>query len=110
VDGATTAKHDDNATSWRDLSDLLTAEQIARFERVEQLCVAGAHLVFPQNDRSETLAYLLAACSNRRAGKRSRTWDERATGRGTVEQHHPNGFQPVDRLDALRKLAPKSAQ
>jgi hypothetical protein len=30
-----TAKHDDNATTWRDLADQLTAEQIARFERVE---------------------------------------------------------------------------
>ena len=55
-----TAKHDDNATTWRDLADQLTAEQIARFERAEQLCMAGAHLVFPQNDRSETLADLLA--------------------------------------------------
>jgi len=55
-----TAKHDDNATTWRDLADQLTAEQIARFERAEQLRIAGAHLVFPQNDRSETLADLLA--------------------------------------------------
>lgn len=55
-----TAKHDDNATTWRDLADQLTAEQIARFKRVEQLCMAGAHLVFPQNDQSATLADLLA--------------------------------------------------
>ena len=48
------------ATTWRDLADQLTAEQIARFERAEQLCIAGALLVFPQNDRSETLADLLA--------------------------------------------------
>jgi hypothetical protein len=54
-----TAKHDDDATTWRDVADQLIAEQIARFERVEQLCMVGAHLVFPQNDRSETLAYLL---------------------------------------------------
>jgi hypothetical protein len=26
---------DDNATSWRDLADQLTPEQIARFERAE---------------------------------------------------------------------------
>jgi len=56
----TTAQHDDKATTWRDLADQLTAEQIARFERAEQLCMAGAHLAFPQNDRSETLADLLA--------------------------------------------------
>lgn len=53
-------KHDDNATTWRDVADQLTAEQILRFERAEQLCMAGAHLVFPKNDRSETLADLLA--------------------------------------------------
>ena len=56
----TTAQHDDKATTWRDLADQLTAEQIARFERAEQLCMAGAHLAFPRNDRSETLADLLA--------------------------------------------------
>jgi hypothetical protein len=55
----TTTKHDNNATTWRDLAGQLTAEQIARFERAEQLCMAGAHLVFPHHDRSETLADLL---------------------------------------------------
>jgi hypothetical protein len=56
----TTTEHDNNATTWRDLADQLTTEQIARFERAEQLCMAGAHLAFPQNDPSETLADLLA--------------------------------------------------
>ena len=50
---------DDNATSWRDLADQLTPEQIARFERAEQLCMTGAHLAFPQNDRRKTLADML---------------------------------------------------
>jgi hypothetical protein len=50
---------DDNATSWRDLADQLTPEQIVRFERAEQLCMTGAHLAFPQNDRSKTLADML---------------------------------------------------
>jgi hypothetical protein len=53
------AKHDDNATTWRELADQLTAEQISRFERAERLCMAGAHLVFPQNDQSATIADLL---------------------------------------------------
>jgi hypothetical protein len=39
--------------------DQLTPEQIARFERAEQLCMTGAHLAFPQNDRSKTLADML---------------------------------------------------
>jgi hypothetical protein len=50
---------DDNATSWRDLADQLTPEQIARFEHAEQLCMTGAHLAFPQNDRSKTVADML---------------------------------------------------
>jgi hypothetical protein len=50
---------DDNATTWRDLAEQLTLEQIARFEHAEQLCVTGADLVFPQNDRSETVAAML---------------------------------------------------
>jgi hypothetical protein len=50
---------DDNATSWRDLADQLTPEQIARFEHAEQLCITGAHLAFPQNDRSKTIADML---------------------------------------------------
>ena len=54
-----TTAHDDSADTWRDLAGQLTAEQIARFERVEQLCMAGAHLAFPQNDLSETIAHLL---------------------------------------------------
>jgi hypothetical protein len=29
--------HDDNATTWRDLADALTPEQIRRFERFEAL-------------------------------------------------------------------------
>ena len=53
---------DDNATSWRDLADQLTPEQIARFERAEQLCMTGAHLAFPQNDRGKTLADMLDTC------------------------------------------------
>lgn len=48
------------ATSWRDLAGQLTPEQIARFERAEQLCRSKAHLAFPQNDLSETIAHLLA--------------------------------------------------
>jgi hypothetical protein len=32
-----TATHDDNATTWRDLTDQLTPEQIRRFERFEAL-------------------------------------------------------------------------
>jgi hypothetical protein len=47
---------DDDATTWRDLADRLTPEQIARFERAEQLCMTGAHLAFPQMDRSKTVA------------------------------------------------------
>jgi hypothetical protein len=50
---------DDNATTWRHLADQLTPEQIARFEHAEQICMTGAHLVFPQNDRSETLSSML---------------------------------------------------
>src|ERR1700756_4667087 len=50
---------DDNATSRRDLADQLTPEQIARFEHAEQLCMTGAHLAFPQNDRSKTVADML---------------------------------------------------
>jgi hypothetical protein len=50
---------DDNPTSWRDLADQLTPEQIARFEHAEQLCMTGAHLAFPQNDRSKTVADML---------------------------------------------------
>jgi hypothetical protein len=44
---------DDNATTWRDLADQLTPAQIARFDHAEQLCITGAHLAFPQNDRSK---------------------------------------------------------
>jgi hypothetical protein len=51
---------DYTATTWRDLADQLTPEQIARFERVEQLCRSKAHLAFPQNNLSETIAHLLA--------------------------------------------------
>ena len=50
---------DDNATTWRDLADQLTPEQIARFEHAQQLCMTGAHLAFPQNDRSKTIADML---------------------------------------------------
>ena len=50
---------DYNLTSWRDLADQVTPEQIARFERAEQLCITGAHLAFPQNDRSKTVADML---------------------------------------------------
>ena len=50
---------DDNATTWRDLANQLTPEQIARFDHAEQLCMTGAHLAFPQNDRSKTIADLL---------------------------------------------------
>ena len=50
---------DDNATTWRDLAGQLTPEQIARFEHAEQLCMTGAHLAFPQNDRSKTVADML---------------------------------------------------
>ena len=50
---------DDNATIWRDLADQLTPEQIARFEHAQQLCMTGAHLAFPQNDRSKTIADML---------------------------------------------------
>jgi hypothetical protein len=50
---------DHTATSWRDLAGRLTAEQIARFERAEQLCRSKAHLAFPQNDLGETIAHLL---------------------------------------------------
>jgi hypothetical protein len=50
---------DDNATTWRDLADQLAPEQIARFEHAEQLCMTGAHLAFPQNDRSKTIADML---------------------------------------------------
>jgi hypothetical protein len=53
------ATDDDNVTSWRDLADQLTPEQIARFERAEQLSMTGAHLAFPQNDRSKTVADML---------------------------------------------------
>jgi hypothetical protein len=49
----------DNATTWRDLADQLTPEQIARFEHAEQLCMTGAHLAFPRNDRSKTVADML---------------------------------------------------
>jgi hypothetical protein len=51
---------DDDATTWRDLADRLTPEQIARFERAEQLCMTGAHLAFPQIDRSKAAADMLA--------------------------------------------------
>jgi hypothetical protein len=47
------------ASTWRDLAGPLTPGQIARFGRAEQLCMAGAHLAFPQNDLSETIAHLL---------------------------------------------------
>lgn len=50
---------DHKATSWRDLADQLTPEQIARFDYAEQLCMTGAHLAFPQNDRSKTIADML---------------------------------------------------
>jgi hypothetical protein len=50
---------DDNATTWRDLADQLTPEQIARFDHAEQLCMTGAHLAFPQSDRSKTIADML---------------------------------------------------
>jgi hypothetical protein len=50
---------DDDATTWRDLADQLTPEQFARFERAEQLCLTGAHLAFPHNDRSKTIADML---------------------------------------------------
>jgi len=50
---------DDNATSWRDLADQLTLEQITRFEHAEQLCITGAHVVFAQNHRGTTLADML---------------------------------------------------
>ena len=50
---------DDNATTWRDLADQLTPAQIARFDHAEQLCITGAHLAFPQNDLSKTIADML---------------------------------------------------
>ena len=53
------ATDDDNATTWRDLAEQLTREQIARFEHAEQLCITGAHLAFPQHDRSKTVADML---------------------------------------------------
>ncbi|OBG25300.1 hypothetical protein [Mycobacterium sp. 852002-51057_SCH5723018] len=53
------ATPDHTATTWRDLAGQLTPEQIARFERAEQLCRSNAHLAFPQNDLSETIAHLL---------------------------------------------------
>ena len=49
----------DNAATWRDLADQLTLEQISRFEHAEQLCMTSAHLAFPQNDRSKTIADML---------------------------------------------------
>ena len=54
-----TTTHDDNASTWRDLADQLTHDQVARFERMEQLCLSDAHLAFPQKDRSETVADVL---------------------------------------------------
>ena len=50
---------DDKATTWRNLADQLTSEQIARFDHAEQLCITRAHLALPQNDRSETVAAML---------------------------------------------------
>ena len=50
---------DNPATTWRDLAGQLTPEQIARFERAEQLCRSKAHLAFPESDLSETIAHLL---------------------------------------------------
>jgi hypothetical protein len=49
----------DNAATWRDLADQLTLEQISRFEHAEQPCMTSAHLAFPQNDRSKTIADML---------------------------------------------------
>lgn len=51
---------DHAASTWRDLADQLTPGQIARFERAEELCRSKAHLAFPQDDPSETIAHLLA--------------------------------------------------
>jgi type VI protein secretion system component VasK len=50
---------DHTANTWRDLAGQLTAEQVARFERAEQLCRSKAHLAFPQNGLSEAIAHLL---------------------------------------------------
>lgn len=83
-----TAKHDENATTWRDLADQLTAEQIARFERAEQLCIAGAHLVFPHNDRSEMLADLLAGVLI------EARWEAQQNSRAPGSRR-PNRYRPV---------------
>ncbi len=53
------ATDDDNATTWRDLADQLTPEQIARFDHAEQLCMTGARLVFTENGRSKMIADML---------------------------------------------------
>ena len=50
---------DNPATTWRELAGQLTPEQIARFERAEQLCRSSAYLAFPQSDLSETITHLL---------------------------------------------------
>ena len=64
---------DDKATSWRDLADQLTPEQIARFERAEQLCMTGATSRSRKSTDARRSLTCSTACSKRRAGKHSRT-------------------------------------
>lgn len=49
----------DNVTTWRDLADQLTPEQVARFDRLEQLCRTDVHKVFPNEDHDQVVADIL---------------------------------------------------
>jgi hypothetical protein len=88
---------DDNATTWRDLADQLTSEQIARFDHAEQLCVTTAHLAFPQNDRRKTIANMLNGVLN------EARWEAQQNLIGTHTFGHvplPRSVESTEHLDS----------
>lgn len=48
--------HDDNATTWRDLTDQLTAEQVRRFEHHERLALNSIAAGHNPNETAEDIA------------------------------------------------------
>ncbi|BBX16951.1 hypothetical protein CRI77_24995 [Mycolicibacterium duvalii] len=48
--------HDDDATTWRDLTDQLTPEQVQRFEHQERLALSSIAFGHNPNETAEDIA------------------------------------------------------
>ncbi|MGP4056629.1 hypothetical protein ACTWP6_17695 [Mycobacterium sp. 4D054] len=109
-----TTTHDDNATTWRDLADQLTPEQVRRFEHHERLAlnsiasgrnpsetvddIARGFLTEARWEAQQNLADAMIGIPMPAGAESAEHWSEDSTGKWTRLLHGPS--RSIDGFDA----------